>query len=115
MLGYLTPPSSTPPHTLPTRRVVGDWLYTGDWGFVDEEGGLYFVSRSSDRINTGGEKVWLCVLVGEWVGEWVGGWMNGCVCVTESVCACVCVCVRVCVRVCGMAYIVPFIIKTFHV
>jgi acyl-CoA synthetase (AMP-forming)/AMP-acid ligase II len=42
------------------RLEAGKWLYTGDWGFVDEEGMLYFVSRDSDRINTGGEKVSAC-------------------------------------------------------
>ena len=44
---------------------VGSWLYTGDWGFVDADGALCFVSRASDRINSGGEKVCACACVWE--------------------------------------------------
>ena len=42
-----------------TRAAVRDgWLYTGDMGYVDEEGYLYLVDRKKDMIDSGGVKVY---------------------------------------------------------
>src|SRR5699024_4520933 len=35
----------------------GGWVYTGDMGFVDEEGYLYFVDRQKDIIRRSGENI----------------------------------------------------------
>ena len=50
MAEYLNQPGRT------ARALQGGWLDTGDLGFFSG-GGLYFVSRTSDRVNTGGVKV----------------------------------------------------------
>lgn len=34
------------------------WLDTGDMGYVNEEGYVFFVDRKKDMINRGGEKIW---------------------------------------------------------
>jgi fatty-acyl-CoA synthase/long-chain acyl-CoA synthetase len=34
------------------------WLDTGDLGYVNEEGYVFFVDRKKDMINRGGEKIW---------------------------------------------------------
>ncbi len=34
------------------------WLDTGDVGYVNEEGYVFFVDRKKDMINRGGEKIW---------------------------------------------------------
>jgi crotonobetaine/carnitine-CoA ligase len=39
------------------RAVVDGWLYTGDNGYFDERGYLYFVDRSKDIIKRAGENV----------------------------------------------------------
>ncbi len=51
MMGYANLPKET------REAVVGGWLFTGDVGFLDRDGTLCFTSRSTDRINSGGEKV----------------------------------------------------------
>jgi len=45
-----------PQLTAATRDEQG-WFYTGDMGFVDEDGYLHFVGRSKEVINRGGSKV----------------------------------------------------------
>lgn len=42
-----------------TRQAIQEgWLYTGDIGYVDEEGFLYVLDRRSDLIISGGENVY---------------------------------------------------------
>ncbi len=64
-----------------------------DIRFVDWDGGLYFVSRASDRINTGGEKVFFlgffCMMV-LWHTH-----MSRRVCLSLYVCLCLSVSVSV--------------------
>jgi acyl-CoA synthetase (AMP-forming)/AMP-acid ligase II len=52
MPGYYNRPEET-------KRALRDgWLYTGDLGYVDEEGFLYLVDRKKDMIDSGGVKVY---------------------------------------------------------
>lgn len=49
--GYLNQPKAT-------ARVLRDgWYFTGDLGFVDDDGDLFLVGRIDDMIITGGENV----------------------------------------------------------
>lgn len=51
MSGYLNNPDAT------ARTLVGDWLRTGDLGYLDEDGYLYVVGRKDSQIKRGGEIV----------------------------------------------------------
>ena len=39
------------------KTLANGWLHTGDLGYMDEEGWIYFVDRKKDMIKTGGENV----------------------------------------------------------
>jgi len=51
MKGYWNLPDET------AKTVKGGWLYTGDIGYVDEEGYFYITGRKKDIIIRGGENV----------------------------------------------------------
>jgi len=42
---------------LTAKTLANGWLHTGDLGYMDEEGWVYFVDRKKDMIKTGGENV----------------------------------------------------------
>jgi O-succinylbenzoic acid--CoA ligase len=50
--GYLNRPKDT------EEKIKDGWLYTGDIGYVDEEGFLYVLDRRSDLIISGGENIY---------------------------------------------------------
>ena len=56
MLEYWKRPDAT------AKVLRGDWLYTGDVGYMDDDGYLYLVDRIKDVIITGGYKVFPSVV-----------------------------------------------------
>jgi acyl-CoA synthetase (AMP-forming)/AMP-acid ligase II len=52
MPGYFNRPEQT------AEALRDGWLWSGDLGYVDEEGFLYLVDRKKDMIDTGGVKVY---------------------------------------------------------
>jgi acyl-CoA synthetase (AMP-forming)/AMP-acid ligase II len=52
MPGYLNRPDLT------EQALRDGWLYTGDLGYVDDEGYLFLVDRKKDMIDSGGVKVY---------------------------------------------------------
>src|SRR6185436_14411385 len=52
MPGYYNRPDET------ARTLRDGWLYTGDLGYVDDDGFLYLVDRKKDMIDSGGVKVY---------------------------------------------------------
>ena len=52
MPGYYNRPEET------ERTLRDGWLYTGDLGYVDDDGFLYLVDRKKDMIDSGGVKVY---------------------------------------------------------
>ena len=52
MAGYLNRPEET------EEMLRGGWLYTGDIGFMDEDGYIFITSRKKDLIKPGGFQVW---------------------------------------------------------
>jgi acyl-CoA synthetase (AMP-forming)/AMP-acid ligase II len=51
MKGYYKQPAAT------AQALRGGWLYTGDLGYLDEDGYLFFVDRKKDMIKRGDENV----------------------------------------------------------
>ncbi len=51
MEAYFRDPEQT------AEAIRDDWFYTGDLGYVDEQGWLYFVDRKRDVIRRGGENM----------------------------------------------------------
>jgi acyl-CoA synthetase (AMP-forming)/AMP-acid ligase II len=52
MNGYYKRPDLT------AQAIRAGWLYSGDMGYLDEEGYLYLVDRKKDMIDSGGVKVY---------------------------------------------------------
>jgi acyl-CoA synthetase (AMP-forming)/AMP-acid ligase II len=52
MTGYFNRPDLT------AQAIRDGWLFTGDMGYVDEEGYLFLVDRKKDMIDSGGVKVY---------------------------------------------------------
>jgi len=52
MIGYYNRPDET------SKSVRNGWFYTGDVGYVDEEGYLYIVDRTKDMIIAGGYNIY---------------------------------------------------------
>ncbi|HEX9145597.1 MAG TPA: hypothetical protein VGA09_15095, partial [Candidatus Binatia bacterium] len=51
MKGYYKNPEAT------SKALKDGWLYTGDLGFLDEDGYLYFVDRVKDMVRRGDENI----------------------------------------------------------
>ncbi|MEZ5550306.1 MAG: class I adenylate-forming enzyme family protein [Pseudomonadales bacterium] len=51
MMGYWKDPKAT------QNQLIDGWLKTGDLGYLDDEGFLFIVGRSSDMIKTGAHRV----------------------------------------------------------
>ena len=52
MIGYLNKPEAT------ADALRGGWLHTGDLGWMDEQGYVYFAGRTKEMINRGGENIY---------------------------------------------------------
>jgi long-chain acyl-CoA synthetase len=52
MLGYWQKADAT------SQTIKNGWLYTGDLGFIDSNGAVYYLDRKKDIVNVGGLKVW---------------------------------------------------------
>ena len=39
------------------KTLANGWLHTGDLGYMDEEGWVFFVDRKKDMIKSGGENI----------------------------------------------------------
>ena len=52
MLGYLNKPEAT------AETIRDGWLHTGDLGYMDEQGYLYYAGRLKEMINRGGENIY---------------------------------------------------------
>jgi long-chain acyl-CoA synthetase len=52
MVGYWNRPEET------REMLRGGWLYTGDIGYMDEDGYVFITSRKKDMIKTSGFQVW---------------------------------------------------------
>ncbi len=50
-LGYLNNPEAT------RKKYSGDWFHTGDVGYFDEDGYLWFVGRADDVISSAGYRI----------------------------------------------------------
>ena len=57
MRGYWNNPEETA-NMLRTAADGAKWLYTGDLGYLDEDGYLFIVDRKKDLIKTSGYQVW---------------------------------------------------------
>jgi acyl-CoA synthetase (AMP-forming)/AMP-acid ligase II len=52
MLGYWNQPEAT------KRAIRGEWFYTGDAGYLDNDGYIYIYDRVKDMIISGGENIY---------------------------------------------------------
>jgi long-chain acyl-CoA synthetase len=52
MVGYWERPTET------ANVIRNGWVYTGDLGYMDEDGYLFIVDRKKDLIKPGGFQVW---------------------------------------------------------
>ncbi|GAB4317533.1 MAG: long-chain fatty acid--CoA ligase [Promethearchaeota archaeon] len=58
MKGYFKNPEANAETLKPVKGHEGMWLYTGDVGFLDEDGFLYIRDRIKDMIIRGGENIY---------------------------------------------------------